>query len=238
MRAMITAILATAILGNVPALTAQRTPRSRPQRRWEISFTSGGSRGGSAPAIATAMTAAGLNNTQPAGCFIFWCWDDIAYPTMHRGERTTTVALGYRVRPWLTLLVQRNSADLGATDGWRSYLDYLTLQQWVTSYSALAVVNAGVLHAGVGPAIHRLAVMREEYNPIAEQKGTRIGVTVHAGLTVPAHTRLFAEVAWQYQLAGSMAFGPLASSDSAAIVARTEASFNYHTLKLGMGLRL
>ena len=55
-----------------------------------------------------------------------------------------------------------------------------------------------------------------------------------AGLTVPAHTRLFAAVALQYQLVGSMAFGPLAASDSAATVARTEASFNYHTLKLGM----
>ncbi len=103
MRAAITAILATALLGNVPALTAQRTPHTRPQRRWEISFTSGGSSGGSAPAIATAMVAAGLNNTLPAGCFIFWCWTDIAYPTTHRGERTTTVAVGYRSRRLMLL---------------------------------------------------------------------------------------------------------------------------------------
>jgi len=184
------------------------------------------------------MVAAGLNRTLPAGCFIFWCWDDIAYPTMHRGERTTSVALGYRVRPWLTLLLQRNSADLGETNGWRSFEDWLTLRQWVTSYSALAVVNAGVLHAGVGPAIQRLAVVREAWNPVTEAKHTRLGVTVHAGLTVPAHTRLFAEVALQYQMVGSMAFGPLAASDSTTTLPRTRASFDYHAIKVGMGLRL
>jgi hypothetical protein len=237
MRAAITAILATALLGNVPALEAQSTPHPRPLRRWEISFTSGGSRGGSAPAIATAMTAAGLNQTLPAGCFLFGCWADTPYPTMQRGEPTTTLALGYRIRPWLTLLLQRNTADLGQTAGYRFPLEWLTLRQWVTSNSALAVVNAGVLHAGVGPAIHRLAVMREDPEPTAVQKRTRIGVTVRAGLTVPAHTRLFAEVALQYQLVGSMAFGPLAA-DSATTVARTKASFNYHALKLGMGFRL
>jgi len=230
MRARVTAILAVAMLGNVPALEAQR--------RWEISFISGGSSGGSAPAIASSMVAAGLNRTLPAGCFILGCWADIAYPTMRRGERTTSVALGYRVRPWLTLLLQRNTADLGETNGWRSPEDWLTLRQWVTSYSALTVVNAGVLHAGVGPAIQRLAVMREGWNPVTEAKRTRIGVTVHAGLTVPAHTRLFAEVALQYQMVGSMAFGPLAASDSTTTLPRTRASFDYHAIKVGMGLRL
>lgn len=181
--------------------------------------------------------AAGLDNTLPAGCFVFWCWADRAYPRTLRGGLTTTVALGYRVRPWLTLLLQPSSADLGETAGYRAPQGWLLLRQRVTSNSALAVVNAGVLHAGVGPAIHRLTVIREEYNPVTEAKRTRIGATVHAGLTVPAHTRLFVEVALQYQLVGSMAFGPVAASDS-TMVARTEASFNYHTLKLGMGLRL
>ncbi len=116
MRATITAILAVAIL--CPALTAQRTPHTRPQPRWEIGFTLGRSSGGNAPAIATAMVAAGLNNTFPAGCFVFWCWNDIHYPVTHRGARTTTVALGYRVRPWFTLLLQRSSADLGQTTGY------------------------------------------------------------------------------------------------------------------------
>jgi hypothetical protein len=236
MRATLTAILAMAILGNVPALTGQTKRHSRPQRRWEISVTSGGSRGGSAPAIATAMTAAGLNQTLPAGCFLFGCWADTPYPTMQRGERTTTLALGYRLRPWLTLLLQRNTADLGETAGYRFPLEWLTLRQWVTSYSTVAMVNAGVLHAGVGPAIHRLAVIREEYQPTAATL-TRIGMTVHAGLMVPAHTRLFAEVALQYQLVGSMAFGPLAA-DSATTLARTKASFDYHTLKVGVGFRL
>jgi opacity protein-like surface antigen len=156
---------------------------------------------------------------------------------MQRGERTTTLALGYRIRPWLTLLLQRNTADLGKTAGYRFPLEWLTLRQWVTSYSTVAMVNAGVLHAGVGPAIHRLAVMRDEWNPAAEAKRTRIGLTARAGLTVPAHTRLFAEVALQYQLVGSMAFGPVAA-DSATTVARTRASFNYHALKLGVGFRL
>ncbi len=236
MRATITALLAVAILG--PALTAQGTPHTRPQRRGEISLTLGRSSGGSAPAIAAAMVAAGLNNTFPAGCFVFWCWNDINYPVTHRGGRTITVALGYRVRPWFTLLVQRSSADLGQTTGYLSHQDWMTLRQRVTSNSALAVVNFGVLHAGVGPAVQRLAVIREEYNPVAVQKRTRIGVTVHAGLTVPAHTLLFVEARLQYQLVGSMAIGPLAATDSATTMARTEASFNYHTLKLGMGLRL
>src|SRR5213594_4735706 len=91
MRAAITAILATALLGNVPALTAQRTPHTRPQRRWEISFTSGGSSGGSAPSIATAMVAAGLNNTLPAGCFIFWRSEE------HTSELQSRTLISYAV---------------------------------------------------------------------------------------------------------------------------------------------
>jgi opacity protein-like surface antigen len=63
-------------------------------------------------------------------------------------------------------------------------------------------------------------------------------MTFHAGLSVPARSRLFADVALQYQYVGSMTAGPFTTADTAATMPRTRTSFNHHTIKLGLGVRI
>ena len=231
------AILGSDVLGATQTPTPNDPSHNRPRRRWEISWTAGGSSGGAAVAITGAMSAAGLNSTIPGGCFFLGCWGDIHHPWSDDGGTTRMLAVSYAVRPWWTLRLQHTVGDLSETLGYRAPSGWLSLRQSVTSVSVLAVVSAGGLHAGVGPSLHRLAVTREEYHP-SNSRRSRVGMTFHSGLSLPARTRVFADVAVQYQLVGSMNVGPLTTSDSTATMARTRASFSYRTVKVGFGVRL
>ena len=241
MRPLISALLAITIVGGDTVLTAQTPPRpdrtDRRPRRWEISWTVGASKGGSARAIAAAMSTAGLNSTIPAGCFLFYCGGPIPHPVTNDGSPTGTFALSYAVRPGYTLRLQWNTADLGETMGYREHSGWLFLRQSVTSVSALVVVSAGGLQAGGGPALHRPEIARTDAQG-GRWRRTRIGMTFHAGLSLPVRTRLFGHVAVQRQLVGSMAVGPFSTADSSATMPRTHTSFSHHTIKLGLGIRI
>jgi len=231
----ILALLTIAAIASVwgdTVLTAQTPPR-----RWEISWTVGAGRGGSAPVIAAAMSAAGLNSTIPAGCFIFACTGPIPHPVTYSGGPTGTFAVSYALRDGYALRVQWATADLGETMGYHEPWGYLFLRQSVTTASVLAVINVGGLHAGAGPALHRPEIARTDAQG-GRWRQTRIGMTFHAGLRLPVRRRVFADVAIQYQLVGSMAAGPFTTSDSSATMPRTLIPFSHHTIKLGLGVRI
>jgi len=236
MRRLAWAFLAVATLGGATwgGAQASSTP-SRPNRRWEFSWTFGGSSGGAAATIMGAMSAAGFNSTLPAGCFI-WCWSDRSHPWSDGGGPTSMLALSYAIRPWWSLRLQQTSADVSATFGYHATSGWLSLQQSVNSFSVLAVVRAEGLHLGGGPALHQLTITRD-----GQERGSqrnKLGLTFHGGLSIPARSRVFADLVVQYQLAGSVDIGPYATSDATATMARTRASFSYRTIKLGMGVRI
>ncbi len=183
------------------------------------------------------MSAAGFNSTTPAGCFFGYCWGPIPHPETYGGGPTGSLAVSYAFRPGYALRLQRNSGDLGETLGYRAPWGYLFLRQSVTSLSAMVVVSVGGLHAGAGPALHRPLITRTDGRG-GRWHQTKLGMTVHAGLSVPTRSRLFADVALQYQLVGSMTAGPFTASDSSATMPRTRSSFSYHTIKLGFGVRI
>jgi opacity protein-like surface antigen len=216
-------------------LAAQTPPR--PHRRWEITWTAGASRGASVQEIKAAMSAAGFNSTTPAGCFGGYCWGPVPYPATYAGGPTATLAVSYAFRPGYVLRLQSTSGDLGETLGYHDPWGYVFLRQSVTSVSALFVVNVGGLHAGAGPAIHLPSITRFDAQA-GRWRHTKVGMTFHAGLSVPVRSRLFAEVAVQYQLVGSMTAGPFTTADTAATMPRTRTSFSYHTIKLGLGVRI
>lgn len=143
--------------------------------------------------------------------------------------------VSYMVRPWWTLRLQHSTADLGETFGYLAPYSWVSLRQAVTSVSVLAVISAGGLHLGAGPSLHRPAITRAEY-PETTSRRSKLGMTFHAGLSLPVRSRVFADIAVQYQLVGSMDIGPF-TVDSTTI-ARTRAAFSHRTIKLGMGVRL
>jgi len=216
-------------------LPGQTPPR--PNRRWEVTWTAGASRGGSAQEIKAAMSAAGFNSTTPAGCFFVYCWGPIFHPQTSAGGPTTSLAVSYAFRPGYALRLQWNSGDLGETLGCHEPWAYLFLRQSVTSVSTLFVVSVGGLQAGAGPALHRPVITRTDGEG-GRWRQTKLGMTLHAGLSVPARSRLFADVALQYQYVGSMTAGPFTTADTAATMPRTRMSFNHHTIKLGLGVRI
>jgi hypothetical protein len=216
-------------------LTAQTPPR--PNRRWEISWTAGASRGRSAREVRTAMSAAGFNSTTPAGCFFGYCWGPIFHPTTSAGGPTTSLAVSYAFRPGYALRLQWHSGDLGETLGYHEPGTYLFLRQSVTSVSSLFVVSVGGLQAGAGPALHQPVIRRTD-GQSGRWRQTKLGMTFHAGLSLPARSRFFADAGIQYQYVGSMTAGPFTTADTAATMPRTRTSFSYHTIKLGFGVRI
>ncbi len=232
MRPLISTLLTIATVCGDTVLTAQTPPR-----RWEISWIVGASKRGSAREIAAAMSAAGFNSTLPAGCYIIYCSGPIPHPVTYSGGPTGTLAVSYAFRPGYALRLQWNNADLGETLGYRAPAGWLFLRQSVRSVSTLFVVSAGGLHVGAGPALCRPEIERTDGQG-GHWRQTKIGMTFHAGLSIPERRRVFADIAVQSQLVGSMAAGPFTTSDSSATLPRTRTSFSHHSIKLGLGVRL
>lgn len=189
-------------------------------------------------AIRSAMAAAGLNGTRPAGCLFGYCWEPQFHPMIFQGSQTGTIAVSYLARPGWRLRFQATAADLDAVSGYRDPGGWLFLHQHVNSYSALMVAGVGGLRLGAGPAFHRTAVIRSDGGMDRSVVRFKIGMTLLAAITLPAYKRFFAELSAQSQIVGSGPIGPYTAADSTTTMARTRGSFSYRTVKLGIGARL
>ena len=65
---------------------------------------------------------------------------------------------------------------------------------------------------------------------------TRAGFVLYGGFASPSRKRVFAEISVQRSIVGSVDVGPSAGSTMVA-VPRTRVSFNYTTIRMGLGLR-
>lgn len=182
------------------------------------------------------MAAAGLNSTIPAGCFI-WCSGPIAHPWSAQGGPTGMFALDYVMAPSWSLRIQWTTADLGEAFGYHEPTGWLFVRSGMASGSAMANLRMGGMFVGVGPALQRVTITRNEYRASSTTQ-TRIGATIAVGLRLPARSRVFLELVGQQQLVGSVPIGPYTTSDSSATLQRMSGSFSYRTIKFGMGARM
>jgi hypothetical protein len=213
------------MLGALPALGAQgRSPI--PARRWEISVTLGGSSGRAATQFESAI------DYGCASC-------DLS--TQHSGAAAGLV-ISYLVSGGWMLRGEWVSADLG---GSVAYGSSLSLYTSVRSVGVSAMFSIGdVLRIGAGPALYAVDVTRGDGGNMAwieapagpGAQTTRAGFVLYAGLASPSRKRVFAEISAQRNIVGSVDVGPSAGSTMVA-VPRTRVSFNYTTIRMGLGLR-
>ncbi len=216
------------LLCQVAVLSAQDRS-AHPARRWEIGATVGISNGRAATQFERAI------DFDCVSC-------DLS--TRHSGG-AVGLMITYRVAgPW-SLRGEWVSADLGENLAYLPSVTSLSLHTAVRSVGVSALFSiGGVLRIGAGPALYVVDVTRTDGGNMMSidapagpgAQTTRAGFVLYGGLTSPSRNRVFAEAAIQRNIVGSVDVGPSAGSTMVA-VPRARVSFNYTTIRLGLGVR-
>jgi hypothetical protein len=232
--------LTLALLGSVWHASPVRA-QGHQTRRVALSWTLGGAIGGPSGDLERAMQTGGFGDD--SGCWLF-CTGSVSHPFTRASGGTSTLALGYAVKPWLDLRVQSTASGLGETFGYHAATDaYVFLRQSVTTVATLAMVSAGgTWWVGAGPSVNAVAIDRTDAPGGPAFRTTRLGVVVALDVTTPAHSLFFFDVMAQYHYVGAPSVGPFSSTGFLAAGATTmppvNASFNHAVIALGLGIRL
>lgn len=221
------------LTGQGGTMGTERTPA----RRWAVSISIGPSWGNFHRVLEQSLTAGGFN--YPV-CLTRCSRGSIATPNSSRAGVTSTFALSYLVRPHLDVRLQVVSADLGLTNGYAGSLEFLSLQQGVTSVAVFPAVSlGGILRIGAGPALHFVNVSRADFPGGPPFKATRLGAVIYGRLTT--RRRIFLGVAAQYTYVPSVDVGPIAVtsniSTTTATMPLTKVAFTHPTLSASLGVR-
>lgn len=227
------------VVNNMSPLKAQ-DPSARPSRRWEFTLTAGGSSGGAATSFETAMSAEGFGDLQP--CLLF-CSGTISSPHSVGGEITRGLTIGYAVGHGWRVRAEWFSADLGETLGYHDPATWLFLHTSVGSLGLSGTLPLGdILRIGAGPSLNVIDITRTDSPGGPPSHVTRLGITLHGGLTFPARSRVFVEAQVHRALVGTADVGPFTAQEiggtTQVTLTRTRVSFSYTAIRVGLGLRI
>jgi hypothetical protein len=209
--------------------------------RWLVKLSLATTSSGPAADIEKAMVASGFNQASPA-----FVGPPIAHPFSRTGfgqiGSPWMIALHYSIRPPFLLGVIMSNAPIGTTHGYRGPLLFLFINYSVFAISpTVSVQFADVLHLGIGPAIYIAKSSQTNTGIEAESKSaTKIGALLDLGLSIPAHSLLFAIVSLQYRYVGKSDIGPYEArvGNAAATMPASSVSYDHTFIAVGVGITL
>lgn len=188
----------------------------------------------------TAMSAEGFGDLQP--CLLF-CSGTISSPHSVGGEITRGLTIGYAVGHGWRVRAEWFSADLGETLGYHDPATWLFLHTSVGSLGLSGTLPLGdILRIGAGPSLNVIDITRTDSPGGPPSHVTRLGITLHGGLTFPARSRVFVEAQVHRALVGTADVGPFTAQEiggtTQVTLTRTRVSFSYTAIRVGLGLRI
>ena len=200
-----------------------------------VSLSLGTASSGPAADLEEAMVLSGFNKTTPGGFF----GGPVANPFSRTGSGTIGLPwmIDLRYSPGHLILLGAivSDAPIGETDGYHDPSLSLSIKYSVfTIASTVSLQFADCFHMGVGPAIY-IAESNAEI-----KSATKLGALFDAGLSIPAYSRIFFVVSFQYRSVGNLDIGPIEAriGNFAATMPASSVSFDHSLIAVGMGTRL
>ena len=207
-------------------------------KRWSITANATLFGSGLSEEITEAMRAGGFDDPTFGWLFGSGIYEHPqSYP-----ELTSSITLCYRYSDRLAIRLFTGTAGVGSVHGYNGNVRrFIFLKESHTTTALIPSLIAGeVARIGIGPALHKLEIQRDDARGGPGFRKTRIGFVLETGLNFPAHTRWFADIAFHYRHAGSVNTGPFTASGwegETASIPRTRINFNKTVLSVGIGIR-
>jgi len=236
-RTFIAALALTIVLlpSSVLSQEVQSSADSRP-RRFSISIQGGAVIGGGTESVEQFMREIGYDFTKPGQCFFNLCGGPTSHPHS-KTEMSTILAFKYRFWDHFAAQFVYAKGGSGETDGWASSgRGSLSLTHHVTTVAALATLDGGNAHLGLGPALYSAKL--DNYIRGNVQSETKLGLLADAGFEIPLEARFFIDLRLQYRFVGSAVIDPpewLNLSSAAETISPIEFSHGY--IGVGFGIR-
>ncbi|MCK4772758.1 MAG: hypothetical protein KAT18_07540 [Candidatus Latescibacteria bacterium] len=207
-------------------------------KRWSFTATATLYDGGLSEEIIKSMRASGFDD--PTTRWLFGS-GTIKHPQSYPAL-TSSITLCYRYSNRLAIRLFTGTAGAGSIHGYNGDVGkYIFLKESHSTTALIPSLIAGeVARIGIGPALHKLEVQREDASGGPGFRKTRIGFVLEAGLTFPARTRWFFDIAFHYRYAGSAEVGPFTTNGwggGSASIPRTRINFNKTVVSAGIGIR-
>jgi hypothetical protein len=207
-------------------------------KRWSFTANATLYGGGLSEEITKSMCAGGFDD--PTTKWLFGS-GTITHPKCYP-ELSSSITLSYRCSERLAFRLIFGTAGVGSIHGYNGDVrSFIFLRESHTTTALIPSLIAGeVARIGIGPALHRLEVQRDDATGGPGSRRTRIGIVSEAGLTLPAETRWFMDIMFQYWYAGSAEVGPFTTSNRSggnASIPRTRISLNRIVVSAGIGIR-
>jgi len=234
--------LAVLLILTFPAIVCAQHSSERDTRvkgkRWSITANATLFGSGLSEEITEAMRAGGFDD--PTTRWLFGS-GIIEHPQSYP-ELTSSITLCYRYSDRLAIRLFIGTAGVGSHHGYNADVGRYIFLKEVHSTTALipSLIAGDVARIGIGPALHKLEIHREDASGGPGFRKTRIGFVLEAGLTFPARTRWFADIAFHYRHAGSIDAGPFTTGwrdGRTASIPRSRISFNKTVFSAGIGIR-
>jgi hypothetical protein len=152
------------------------------------------------------------------------------------------IALQYSIIPHLLLGVTLSNAPIGMTLGYRDPLLFLFINYSIFTIASTASLRlTDGLHLGVGPSVYIAESHQDNVGKIVDRKSTvKLGILLDIGLSIPARSRFFGVVSFQYRYVGKVDTGPFKATpdNSAAMMPASRVNFNHIFIAAGVGVRL
>lgn len=249
------ALLALATAGHAQEVgPGAAPPAARPSEtpawsRWFVGLSMAGQSGGPMTDVEAAMRAGAFDQTAPRLTEGYE-----THPYTSGGDSGWPVlTVGYHLNPRLGLRLQAfrdrefphvegyHGPTTRPTPGAPADRADLTVTPSIQTFAALASYERFGLRVAAGPSLNRTRLDIDGGGESVREQETRLGLVLEAGGEWPRGTRVMVELWAQYNLVGSLEYGPVPVSSGGRLVATlpaSTASFNHFTAGLGIGLRL
>jgi hypothetical protein len=217
-------------LGGLPAF-GQAKSDSVAEYQWSVTLSLGITSRGPESDIEKMLVASGFNQSSPAS----WLGPGVAHPVSRAGSGAPwQVALRYAIDPPFHLAIIVSNASKGEIVGYRDPFMYISVNYTVLTIGTAVYIQEGGLRLGVGPA---LSIVKSWVDDAST--ATKVGALIDVGLSLPAHSRFFFDINFQYCLIGKAEIGPYTARfvDSSATVSPSRVNFSGYFITVGVGVR-
>lgn len=188
--------------------------------------------------IEEGMRTYGFGDTNPGGCFFFFCIPETAYPNSY-SEFSWMGKLTYHLDPNYGIGLMYSANNFGEIIGYNSSVGRLGIEHDLKSISPQFTLGYyDIISLSAGPALHSLKIRVRDSN--ASKINRKLGVGADISFRVPKKSLFFVTLDVRYMLAGNYSVGPFSKTSNGTTVTFRKMKVNYNqlTVNYGFGIRL